>query len=174
MRPPIRTLLLLSTAALSVMALGSAVPSIAADKQQVTFLTIGYPDKDTTDAATNAVAPGIDKLEAAFEAANPDIDLVINNIPWGDGATGYAPKTEAMIQANQACLYEMPGAASYAKRGMLANLDELIAADKDFKNVWGAQLTTDKVWGPDGQHLYYIPNNTGERVFNWDATIFAD
>jgi ABC-type glycerol-3-phosphate transport system substrate-binding protein len=166
-------LFLLSTAALSVVALGIAVPS-AADKQQVTFLTIGYPDKDTTDAVTNAVSPGIDKLEAAFEAANPDIDLVITNIPWGEGASGYAPKTEAMIQANQSCLYEMPGAASYAKRGMLQNLDELIAADKDFKNVWGKQLETDKVWGPDAQHLYYIPNNTGERVFNWDATIFAD
>ena len=55
-----------------------------------------------------------------------------------------------------------------------ASLDDLIAKDTSFKNVWGKQLETDKVWGPDGQHLYYIPNNTGERVFNWDATIFAD
>src|SRR5690348_16046632 len=148
MRPPLRTLLLLSTAALSMMALGAAVPSIAADKQQVSFLTIGYPDQDTTDAASGAVKPGIGKLEAAFEAANPDIDLVITNIPWGEGATGYAPKTEAMIQANESCLYEMPGAAGFARRGKLADLDALIAADKDFVNVWGPQLETDKVWGP--------------------------
>ncbi len=174
MRPLFRRLLLLSTTALAASALGTVVPAVAADKTVVTFLTIGYPDKDTTDAVTGAVSPGIDKLQAAFEAANPDIDLVITNIPWGDGATGYTPKTEAMVQANQSCLYEMPGAASFAKRGLLQNLDELIAGDKDFKNVWGKQLDTDKVWGPDAQHLYYIPDNTGERVFNWDSTIFAD
>ena len=173
MRPFLRKLLLLSTAALAASALGTVV-AIAADKTQVTVLTVGYPDKDTTDAATNAVSPGVDKLKAAFEAANPDIELVITNIPWGEGATGYTPKTEAMMQASQSCLYEMPGAASFAKRGLLQNLDDMIAADKDFKNVWGKQLETDKVWGPDAKHLYYIPDNTGERVFNWDATIFAD
>src|ERR1700750_2709144 len=166
-------ILLLSSAALAVATAGATIPSAAAGTAQVTLLTIGYPAKDTTDAKTGAISPGIDKLEAAFEKANPDIDLVVTNIPWGDGATGYTPKTEAMVQANQSCLYEMPGAASFAKRGLLQNLDELIAKDKDFKNVWGKQLDTDKVWGPDGQHLYYIPDNTGERVFNWDATIFA-
>jgi ABC-type glycerol-3-phosphate transport system substrate-binding protein len=165
---------LLSSAALALVAAGAATPVIAADKTQVTLLTIGYPDKDTVDANTGATSPGLDKLEAAFEKANPDIDLVITNIAWGDGATGYTPKTEAMVQANQSCLYEMPGAASFAKRGLLQNLDELIAKDKDFKNVWGKQLETDKVWGPDGQHLYYIPDNTGERVINWDAKIFED
>lgn len=171
---PFHSLLLLSTTALTVSALSTALPTAAADKTTVTLLTIGYPDKDTTDAATGAVKPGIDKLEAAFEAANPNIDLVITNIAWGEGATGYAPKTEAMVKANQSCLYEMPGAASYARRGLLQNLDDLVAADKDFKNVWGKQLETDKIWGPDKKALYYIPNNTGERVFNWDATIFAD
>ena len=174
MRTQLPSLLLMTTTALVATTLGMAMPAASADKTQVTVLTIGYPDKDTTDAATGAISPGIDKLEAAFEAANPNIDLVFTNIPWGEGATGYAPKTEAMVKANQSCLYEMPGAASYARRGLLANLDDLIAKDKDFKNVWGKQLETDKIWGPDGQHLYYIPNNTGERVFNWDATIFAD
>jgi len=165
--------LLLLTTAFSLAGLGVTSTALA-DKAQVTLLTIGYPDKDTVDANTGATAPGIDKLEAAFEKANPDIDLVITNIPWGEGATGYAPKTEAMVQANQSCLYEMPGAASFAKRGLLQSLDDLIAKDGDFKNVWGKQLEVDKVWGPDGQHLYYIPDNTGERVVNWDATLFAD
>jgi ABC-type glycerol-3-phosphate transport system substrate-binding protein len=166
--------LLLSTAIVALASLAATAPALAQDKAKVSVLTIGYNDKDTVDPATGATTPGVDKLEAAFEAANPNIDLVITNIPWGEGASGYAPKTEAMIKANQSCLYEMPGAASYAKRGLLQNLDELIAADKDFVNHWGKQLETDKIWGPDAKHLYYIPNNTGERVFNWDATIFAD
>src|ERR1700761_8162204 len=138
---------LLSSAALAVA--GLVAPALAADKTQVTLLTIGYPDKDTTDANTGAVSPGIDKLEAAFEKANPDIDLVVTNIAWGDGATGYTPKTEAMVQANQSCLYEMPGAPNYAKRGLLQNLDDFIAKDKNFNNVWGKQIETDKTWGPD-------------------------
>lgn len=172
MRPELRKLLLLSTTALVALSLGAIAPASAQDKKPVTLLTIGYPDEDTTDAVTGTVTPGIGKLEAAFEAANPNIDLVITNIPWGEGATGYAPKTEAMIQANESCLYEMPGAAGFARRGKLANLDELIAADKDFVNVWGPQLETDKVWGPSSKNLYYIPNNTGERVIHWDATLF--
>jgi ABC-type glycerol-3-phosphate transport system substrate-binding protein len=147
---------------------------MAQDKTPVTVLTIGYPDKDSTDAVTGTVSPGIGNLEAAFETANPTIDLVVTNIPWGEGATGYAPKTEAMIQANESCLYEMPGAAGYARRGLLADLSALIAADKDFKNVWGKQIETDKVWGPTAKSLYYIPNNTGERVIHWDATLFAN
>ena len=57
-------LLLLSSAALAAVATGVAAPATAADKTQVTLLTIGYPDKDTTDANTGAIAPGIDKLEA--------------------------------------------------------------------------------------------------------------
>jgi multiple sugar transport system substrate-binding protein len=173
MRLP-RNFLLLSTAIVAIASVAATAPASAQDKAKVSVLTVGYNDKDTVDPATGATTPGVDKLEAAFEAANPNIDLVITNIPWGEGATGYAPKTEAMIKANQSCLYEMPGAASYAKRGLLQNLDELIAADKDFVNHWGKQLETDKIWGPDAKHLYYIPNNTGERVFNWDATIFAD
>ena len=173
MRLP-RNFLLLSTAIVAIASIAATAPVSAQDKAKVSLLTVGYNDKDTVDPATGATTPGVDKLEAAFEAANPNIDLVITNIPWGEGATGYAPKTEAMIKANQACLYEMPGAAGYAKRGLLTNLDELIAADKDFVNHWGKQLETDKIWGPDAKHLYYIPNNTGERVFNWDATIFAD
>ena len=174
MKPLVRNLLLLSTTVLSVSALGAIAPAMAEDKKPVTLLTIGYPDQDTTDAVTGATKPGVDKLEAAFEAANPGIDLIITNIPWGEGATGYAPKTEAMIQANEACLYEMPGAAGFARRGKLVDLDALIAADKDFTNVWGKQLETDKVWGPTERKLYYIPNNTGERVIHWDAKLFAD
>ena len=171
MRPPARNLLLLSATALCV-SLGAIVPAVAQDKKPVTVLTIGYPDQDTTDAVTGNTTPGIDKLEAAFEAANPAIDLIITNIPWGEGATGYAPKTEAMIQANEACIYEMPGAAGFARRGKLTSLDALIAADPNFENVWGAQTETFKIWGPTEKQLYYIPNNTGERVIHWDAVLF--
>ena len=57
-----------------------------------------------------------------FEAAHPTIDMQIINIPWGSGATGYGPKTESMIQAQEACVYLMPGAFQYGRRGYLENL----------------------------------------------------
>lgn len=167
MRVVPKTLLLLSTTLLA------ACPVLAQDKVPVTLLTIGYPDEDSTDAVTGITSPGIARLEAAFEAANPAIDLVIINIPWGEGASGYAPKTEAMIRANESCLYEMPGVAAFARRGLVVDLSKLIEADTDFNNVWGPQLTTLRIWGPDNPAgLYYIPNNTGERVIHWDATLF--
>ncbi|MEV0973339.1 extracellular solute-binding protein [Microtetraspora glauca] len=139
-------------------------------------LVIGYPDEDGIDAVTGAKTPGIQQLQAAFDKANPDITMEIISIPWGEGATGYAPKTEAMIKANEACLYEMPAAPAYGKRGLLVNLDTMIAKDPAFTNVWGEQaLDAARSWGPDNaKSLFYLPNNTGIRVINWDAKLFKD
>ncbi|MBO3749273.1 extracellular solute-binding protein [Streptosporangiaceae bacterium NEAU-GS5] len=142
----------------------------------IKVLMIGYPDEDGIDAVTGAKTPGIKQLQAAFDKANPTIDMQIVSIPWGEGATGYAPKTEAMMKANEACLYEMPAAPSYGKRGMLVNLDTLIAKDPAFKNVWGdAALESARSWGPDNpKSLFYLPNNTGIRVIHWDSKLFQD
>jgi multiple sugar transport system substrate-binding protein len=169
MRSLFQNLLALTTTAL----IATAGAAAAADTVKV--LMIGYPDKDSVDPVTGAPVPGIGQLEAAFAKANPSIGLDIVGIPWGSGATGYGPKTEAMIKAGDACLYEMPAAASYGRRGFLINLDTLIAKDKDFKNVWAKQLDLARSWGPDSPHsLWYIPNNTGERVVNWDSKLFKD
>lgn len=140
---------------------------------EVTALTIGYPDEDGVDATSGGPIPGIRSLEDAFNAAHDDIELKIVNIPWGEGSTGYAAKTEAMIQAEEACVYEMPAAQDYGRRGFLRNLDDLISADAGFENVWGPQLDTARESSADGS-LWYIPSNTGERVINWDAKIFQD
>lgn len=147
----------------------------AGDENTVTVLTIGYPDADQTDPVTGSRVPGIDNLEAAFENEYPDIDLEIVNIAWGDGASSYTVKTEAMLQSNQACIYEMPGVLEYARRGLLVDLDTLIADDPEFDNVWGDQLDLARSWGPTrADTLWYIPNNTGARVIHWDAELFED
>jgi ABC-type glycerol-3-phosphate transport system substrate-binding protein len=174
MRSLLGKLVLLSSTALVALPL-TAVPAPAQDKPVVKVLMIGYPDEDSTDPTTGAPVPGIGRLHDAFEAAHPEIDLEIINIPWGEGASSYSTKTEAMIQANEACLYEMPAAPAYGRRGLLVNLDDMIKADPDFKNVWGAQLDTARSWGPDNpKSLFYIPDNTGERVVHWDAKLFKD
>jgi ABC-type glycerol-3-phosphate transport system substrate-binding protein len=173
MRSLLRNVLLLTTAAVVAAPLAGA--AFAQDKANVKVLMIGYPDEDSMDPVTGAAIPGLPNLETAFEAANPNIDLEIISIAWGEGATAYSAKTEAMIQANESCLYEMPAAPSYGRRGMLQNLDELIATDASFENLWGEQLDAARSWGPgDPNSLFYIPNNTGERVIHWDAKLFED
>ena len=173
MPPLAKSLLLLSTAALAGASL--CLPIAAQDKPTIKWLLVGYPDADSVDAVSGVTVPGIQHLQDAFHAANPDINLEIISIPWGEGATSYSAKTEAMIQANEACLYDMPAAPAYGRRGMLVNLDEMIAADPDFTNVWGAQLDAARSWGPDNpSSLFYIPFSTGERVIHWDAKLFED
>jgi hypothetical protein len=85
---------------------------------KVTALLIGLPDEDTVDSVTGKPVPGVKKLEEMFKSSHPNIDLNIVNIPWGSGATGYQPKTEAMIQANESCIYMMPGASDFGHRGL--------------------------------------------------------
>src|SRR5690349_5131177 len=88
---------------------GASTTNSASDgKHEVTVVTIGYPDTDQTDPVTGAKQPGIASLQTAFKKDNPDIDLKVVNIPWGSGSTSYTAKTDAMLKANQACLYEMP------------------------------------------------------------------
>ncbi len=140
---------------------------------EVKVLLIGYPDQDSIDAVTGAETPGIGKLEAMFEEANPTIDLNIINIPWGSGATGYGPRTEAMIQAQEACLYDMPGAPDFGRRGYLVNVDTLIANDPSFENVWGDQINQWRGWGPGNpDNLWGLPYQVGNRVIHWDSVLF--
>jgi len=171
MRTLLSTALLLTTTAF--LSLPATAPALAQDKAVVKLLMVGYPDEDSIDPVTGNTVPGLQHLRDAFSAANPTIDLQIISIPWGEGATSYSAKTEAMITANEACLYDMPAAPAHGRRGMLVNLDDMIANDPDFKNIWGAQLETARSWGPDNpRSLFYIPYNTGERVIHWDAKLF--
>src|SRR5690348_8253653 len=49
---------------------------------EVKVVLIGKPEEDGIDPITGAPIPGVAKLEAMFEAAYPNIDLQIINIPW--------------------------------------------------------------------------------------------
>ncbi len=107
MRSLLRTVLLLST---TLLALPLGATAFGQDKPTIKMLMIGYPDADNVDAVSGATVPGVQHLQDAFNAANPTINLEIISIPWGEGATSYSAKTEAMITANEACIYDMPAA----------------------------------------------------------------
>ncbi len=143
---------------------------------EVTALMIGWSDQDGTDPTTGKPTVGIGHLESLFEAKHPDIDLKIVNIPYGAGAADYGPKTESMVQANEACVYEMPASYDYAHRGLLQDLDVLMAADPTFKDVWeGSFLENSKAWTPDDPSATIsLPGYTGLRVIHYDAKLFED
>ncbi len=142
----------------------------------VKVLLIGKPDQDGVDPVTGNPVPGIQKLQDMFEAAYPTIDMQITNIPWGSGATGYGPKTESMIQAQEACVYLMPGAFAFGRRGYLQNLDTFIANDPTFKNVWpGDYLSQWRGWGPGNpDNQWALPYSGGNRGIHWAAKLFKD
>src|SRR5262245_13616310 len=150
-------------------------PDLGPATGEVTILMIGWPDQDGIDPDGNPQV-GIGYVEQLFEAAHPEIDLKIVNIPWGSGATGYGPKTESMIQANEACIYLMPGYFDYAQQGKLQDLDVLIAQDPTFEDVWeGNFLENAKAWMPDNPTATaYLPPHTGVRVTLWDSKLFED
>jgi ABC-type glycerol-3-phosphate transport system substrate-binding protein len=170
---------LIAAAAMSLtVALGWSVSAASPEVQvggEVTALLVGWPDVDGTDPTTNEPVRGVGYLKTAFEAANPGITLDIVNIPFGSGATGYGPKTEAMVQANEACIYRMPAGLDFARRGLLEDLDDRIAADPDFENVWGPSLDYGRGWTPDAPNaLVFLPSAADHRVIHWDAQLFKD
>ena len=141
---------------------------------EVKVLLIGKPDEDGIDPVTGNPQPGIAQLEAMFEAAYPTIDIQITNIPWGSGSTAYSAKTESMIQAQEACVYHMPGAFSFGSRGYLENLDNFIANDPTFEDVWaGDNLEQWRGWGPGNpENQWGLPYTGGNRVIHYDAVLF--
>jgi multiple sugar transport system substrate-binding protein len=142
----------------------------------VKVLLVGKPDQDGADPVTGAPIPGLQHLKDAFKAAYPNIDLQIVSIPWGSGATGYGPKTESMIQGQEACVYHMPAAFDFGKRGYLENLDPWMKNDPTFQNVWpGDYLAQWRGWGPSNpDNQWALPYVGGNRVIHYDSKLFKD
>lgn len=142
----------------------------------VKVLLVGRQDEDGIDPITGKTLPGIKHLEEAFEAAHPTIDVQLTNIPFGAGVTAYGPKTEAMIQGQEACVYHMPSALDFGRRGYLQNLDTMIKNDPTFKDVWeGDNLEQWRGWGPSNpDNQWALPFTGGNRVIHYDAKLFED
>ena len=154
---------------------GSSVPSSAATGV-VKVLLVGMPDEDSINPTTGAKIPGVSHLKEAFTAANPGIDMQITNIPWGEGSTGYGPKTQAMVTANEACVYLMPGAFDFGRQGVLEDLQPWIDKDPTMKDAFlGDSLAAYTGWGPSNpRSVWGIPYTGGTRVIHWDSKLFKD
>ena len=100
-----------------VVAQSPAAVDLGPATGDVTALMIGWPDRTASTPPPASPRSASSHLEELFEAKHPDIDLNIVNIPYGAGSTGYGPKTESMVQANEACVYHMPASYDYAQAG---------------------------------------------------------
>jgi hypothetical protein len=185
MQAPRRTASL-ALAATAVMA-GSALwagTAVAQDTDlgpatgDVTALMIGWDDADGIDEITGKPTVGIHAITDLWNQKHGDsgINLNIVNIPWGEGSTGYGPKTASMVEANEACIYHMPGQYDYSKRGLLQDLGVLIEQDPTFEDVWdGNFLESATAWMPDNpKATAYLPAYSGVRVIHYDAKLFED
>lgn len=152
----------------------SAAASAASASGAVKLLLVGMPDDDSISPTTGATIPGVGKVKAEFAAAHPNIDLQVTNIPWGEGSTGYGPKTQAMVQANEACVYLMPGAFDFGRQGVLEDLQPWIEREPGMKDAFlGDSLEAYAGWGPDNPNsLFGIPYTGGTRVIHYDAELF--
>src|SRR6266545_2929509 len=92
----VETLIVVATQQVEVVVTATPAPASG----EVKVLLIGKPDEDSIDPVTGANIPGIQQLKDEFEAANPNIDMQIINIPWGSGATGYGPKDRKSTRLN--------------------------------------------------------------------------
>jgi multiple sugar transport system substrate-binding protein len=152
----------------------SATSQAPAVSGEVKVLLIGKPDEDGKDPLTGNAIPGVKHLEEMFEAAYPAIDMQVINIPWGTGSTAYGVKTQSMIQAQEACVYHMPGAFEYGAKGYLENLDGWTAKDSTFEDVWpGDYLEQWRGWGPGNpDNQWALPYTGGNRVIHYDSVLF--
>ena len=167
-------LALLSSAALTALLAGAISPAYA-DKTQVTFLTVGYPDKDTTDANTGAVAPGIDKLAGGVRGRPIPTSTSTSPIyPGAKARPATHPRPKQWWRPTSPASTKCRAPRRSPSADCCRTSTSSSPRTKVSRTSGVSSSIPTEVWGPDGQHLYYIPDNTGERVFNWDATIFAD
>ncbi|MGV3651548.1 MAG: ABC transporter substrate-binding protein [Devosia sp.] len=96
------------------------------------------------------------ELIAAFEAANPDIKIEAESIPWGGGADYYTRLFAAIVAgaAPDAAMVKLNNQAQLIEMGALEPIDAMVSA-------WdGRSDISDDIWNvnksADGQQ-YYLP-----------------
>lgn len=107
------------------------------------------------------------ELEAAFEAAHPDIDLVAVDSPF----TGFHDRALVLHQAGQlpdVLMIQVDWVAEFADLGMIEPLDELIAAQPPefFANI------PDTFHTPWRGKQYYLPLESGAVALYYNTDLF--
>ena len=145
-----------------------------AEKTKVRVQWIGdFKMEDSTDAISGQTNKGLSVLEEAFEKEHADIDVEFILMGWDD----YQKKTQTMIMAKEADVYQLPGIASIADQGLLEPLQPYIDRDSFDLGVYiDGQIDGWKVVGPDDSEpqIYGLPMIADTRFIVYDKQIFDD
>jgi len=103
---------------------GSAASGLAGTVKVQLIGTFAFDD--TTDAVSGAKVVGVHYLKEAFEKLYPNVKVEFVLMGWDS----YTEKTQAMLQANQADVVQVPGIALLASQGLLEPLQPYIDRQK--------------------------------------------
>ncbi|MBS7298947.1 MAG: sugar ABC transporter substrate-binding protein [Eubacteriales bacterium] len=144
---------ILATALASIMAVSLAACGGNGDVDGKVTLKIGVPNGDTLTPFS---------IIEEFKAANPDINVELDEAPWGDFATKLTTQI-AGGTAPDVFIHDSGATASFGANGAAMDLSEKIAADINADDyisaLYAAKDADGKVWGvPHGLNvvgLYY-------------------
>ncbi len=158
-----RTLGMLLVLALLASVLGMVPAALAEEKATIRFFH-RWPNEPK--------GPYMDQVIAAFEAANPDIDIELIDPVLNDS---YKEKIRVLVGSQDIPDVFMSWSGSFGanlvKSGRVRPLDDMIAADK----AW-SDLIVPSQWGPfnyDGKQ-YGIPWSMDGKAFFYNKTVFDE
>lgn len=128
---------------------------------------------DFTDPISGASLKGCHVLEEEFEKEHSDIDLQYIFMGWDD----YQKKTQSMMIAGEADVYQAPGIEALAGQGLLEPLQPYIDKDGyDLSVYMDGQVEGWEVVGPEDTEpqIYGLPLIADTRFITYDKQLFDE
>ena len=154
----------------------TAPESTAAPAEKVTLkvqLIGGFQQEDSTDPISGETHKGMGYVEKEFEKEYPNIDLQYIIMGWDD----YQKKTQSMMLAGEADVYQAPGIAALAEQDLLEPLQPYIDKDKFDLGVYiDGQVDGWKVAGAKDSEtqIYGLPMIGDTRFIVYDKQLFDE
>lgn len=144
------------------------------EKTLVRIQMIGnFSMEDKTDSVTGETIPGLHAIKEDFESKHQDIELEYILMGWDD----YVKKTQAMILADEADVFQLPGISLMADQGVLEPLASYIERDSfDLGIYLDGQVDGWRVQGigDTEPEIYALPMLGDTRVVCYDKQLFDD
>lgn len=153
---------------------GANVTVVPEEKVTLKVQLIGdFKQEDSTDPVSGETRKGVEYLEEEFEKQNKHIDLQYVIMGWDD----YQKKTQSMMLAGEADVYQAPGIGALAEQDLLEPLQPYIDKDKFDLGVYiDGQVDGWKVVGVKDSEaqIYGLPMIADTRFIVYDKQLFDE
>lgn len=132
-----------------------------------------FKQEDSTDPVSGETRKGMKYLEEEFEKQNQNIDLQFIIMGWDD----YQKKTQSMMLAGEADVYQAPGIGALAEQDLLEPLQPFIDKDNFDLSVYiDGQVDGWRVVGVDDSEtqIYGLPMIADTRFIVYDKQLFDE